>query len=179
MDLHAENRELVPTLQTERLTLQALTSADLEDVVRLVGNYDVSKMLVPVAHPYTHAHAQEFLQLDKDGALDALWMIHDAAGLCGAVSIGDELGYWLGQPAWGKGYMTEAATAAVSHYFDTRDVAQIQSSYFVGNDASRRVLEKLGFKDVGAQVRFSAARQANVLARGMRSTREDWDMARG
>ena len=174
MDLHAENQDLVPVLRTSRLVLKPLVTDDLDDVVRLCGDYDVSKMLVPVPHPYSRSDAEDFLAMDQRGAVGMLWMIHDATGLCGAVSIGKELGYWLGRPAWGQGYMTEAAQAAVDCYFNLRLADQIASSHFVENTASSNVLEKLGFVDTGPHLHFSTARQCDVQGRGMLLTRDVW-----
>ena len=175
MDLHIENRKVtVPTLQTARLVLRDLRPEDLDTVTALAGNYEVSKWLVPVPYPYSRADAEDFLRLDIAGELGLLWVVIHNGSLIGAVSTGKELGYWLGQPYWGEGYMTEAARAAVDMSFEISDMSEIRSSHFVGNEGSRRVLEKLGFLDVGGHVHFSNARQANVPGRSMLLTRDRW-----
>ena len=57
-----------------------------------------------------------------------------------------DFGYWLGFPYWGKGYMTEAIKL-ISYFTFTRLAAdEVQAGVFVGNLASRRVLEKNGFR---------------------------------
>ena len=58
-------------------------------------------------------------------------------------SIAD-IGYWIGAPYWGKGYATEAGDAIIDRARDL-GVTTIILKYFDGNDASRRVSEKLGF----------------------------------
>ena len=168
----------VPTLRTERLILRALTEDDLDEVVRHAGDYEVSRWLVPVPHPYGRQDAEDFLAQDRAGKLGLLWMIIADDALMGAVSIGKELGYWLGRPFWGRGYMTEAAQAAVDHVFAVKDVPDIHSSHFFDNHGSRRVLEKLGFQDVGGHVHFSNARQADVPGRAMLLTRDRWQALR-
>jgi ribosomal-protein-alanine N-acetyltransferase len=61
-----------------------------------------------------------------------------------------ELGYRIYKPEdWGRGYMSEAVTLLVAYLFDTRPVDRIQATTIVGNEASRRVLEKCGFQFEG------------------------------
>ena len=57
--------------------------------------------------------------------------------------IGD-IGYWIGSPYWGNGYATEAGNAIIDRARDL-GIKTIVLKYFDGNDASRRVSEKLGF----------------------------------
>jgi len=74
---------------------------------------------------------------------------------------GGVIGYWLGEPWWGRGIMTEAARAAVRYAFSDGDLTNINNnescgsgryeyltgSYAVGNEASRKVLERVGFRE--------------------------------
>ena len=64
-----------------------------------------------------------------------------------------ELGYWLGADAWGSGYATEAATALVDFGFREMGLARIYAQVLAGNDASCRVLEKLGMLSEGIRRR--------------------------
>lgn len=56
-----------------------------------------------------------------------------------------ELGYWLGKPFWGKGYMPEAAKALMARGFQELGMKTIWCGYYDGNEKSKRVQEKLGF----------------------------------
>ena len=56
-----------------------------------------------------------------------------------------ELGYWLGEPFWGRGYMPEAAHALMKRGFETLGMTRIWCGYYDGNEKSKRVQEKLGF----------------------------------
>lgn len=56
-----------------------------------------------------------------------------------------ELGYWLGKPFWGKGYMPEAAAALIKRGFEELGMSTIWCGYYDGNQKSKRVQEKLGF----------------------------------
>ncbi len=56
-----------------------------------------------------------------------------------------ELGYWLGQPFWGKGLIPEAAKELLRHAFDDLKMNAVWCGYYDGNVKSKRVQEKLGF----------------------------------
>ena len=62
-----------------------------------------------------------------------------------------EFGYWLAEPYWGRGLTTEAARALVGHLFAAYDVERVQSHYLEGNDASGRVMQKIGMTFEGIQ----------------------------
>lgn len=56
-----------------------------------------------------------------------------------------ELGYWIGKPFWGRGYMPEAAKALIDRGFRELGMRTIWCGYYDGNAKSKRVQEKLGF----------------------------------
>lgn len=56
-----------------------------------------------------------------------------------------DVGYAFAEHAHGKGYATEAVGALVDHGFEARTAQRVFATIFVGNVASRRVVEKLGF----------------------------------
>ena len=56
-----------------------------------------------------------------------------------------ELGYWLGKPFWGRGYMPEAAREVICHGFEDLGMTTIWCGYWEGNVKSKRVQEKVGF----------------------------------
>ena len=57
-----------------------------------------------------------------------------------------ELGYWLGVPYWGRGLMPEAAQELLRHAFEDLRLARVWCGYYEGNEKSKRVQEKLGFR---------------------------------
>lgn len=60
-----------------------------------------------------------------------------------------ELGYRLGRAHWGKGYATEAARLAMEHALGPLGVERLVAVTYPENTPSRRVLAKLGFREVG------------------------------
>jgi RimJ/RimL family protein N-acetyltransferase len=146
-------------IQTKRLVLRPHRAGDASAVVALIGNRNVARWLPRVPHPYTKADAQAFFARDR-GRDEALAITLDGI-LIGGCGIGEELGYWLGEPYWGHGYASEAACALIDRYFD-RTQAPLMSGHRVGNAASRRVLEKLGFTDGAREWRYSLLDGAEV-----------------
>lgn len=60
-----------------------------------------------------------------------------------------ELAYWITPSEWGNGYATAASKLLLDHAFDELGLHRIEASTFSTNDASKRVLEKLGFTEEG------------------------------
>ncbi len=57
-----------------------------------------------------------------------------------------EIGYWIGMPFWGQGLIPEAVRNLVRYGFEVLQVKRIWCGYFDGNEKSRRVQEKCGFR---------------------------------
>jgi RimJ/RimL family protein N-acetyltransferase len=153
-------------------------------IARLIDNRKVALMLARVPFPYTEDDARSFLaQLDQpDGEIVfGLYRKSDPRcliGLCGydPVSLGKpDLGYWLGEPYWGQGYMSEAASAVRDHAFAEGGHALLYSGCRISNSGSQRVLEKIGFERIGLGHIFSRACGMNVPVHRFLLTRERWE----
>ena len=57
-----------------------------------------------------------------------------------------EIGYGIGSDYWGKGYATEAVRCFLEYLFREKGFRTVYASFFTGNDASRRVMEKCGMR---------------------------------
>ncbi len=55
-----------------------------------------------------------------------------------------EIGWRYSKPSWGKGYASEAAITALSFGVDELGITDIVSIYQIGNEASMRIMQKLG-----------------------------------
>ena len=142
-------------ITTERLVLRPLEKADLARLVTLVNSWNVARMLSRVPFPYDDADGERFLVFLAANPQEQTFAINDAAGLVGCIGLhpddagGIELGYWLGEPYWGRGYATEAGHALIRYGFETLRPDILTSGHFVENLASSRVLQKLGFRYTG------------------------------
>lgn len=166
-------------LETTRLILRPPAEGDRQALVAALDNYRISRWTCRIPHPYGPADAEAFLtyclSLPKD---DVVLTITRDAHLIGVIGIEhDELGYWLAEPHWGKGYATEAARAVLGHGFSASRRNKITASYFQGNAASQRVLEKLGFETVGTGTACSRAQKGVVALINLLLTRERWQQA--
>lgn len=56
-----------------------------------------------------------------------------------------ELGFWLGKPFWGRGYIPEAAAKIIRHGFEDLGMQTIWCGYYDGNQKSKRAQEKNRF----------------------------------
>ena len=59
-----------------------------------------------------------------------------------------ELGYWIGRPFWGKGYMPEALNAVLAYAFDTLHMDAEWGGHYAENVQSGRVMAKCGLNVV-------------------------------
>jgi len=172
------SRRDIALMQTTRLTLRPLRPSDADAIVAGVGNYDVSKWLAVVPFPYTHEDARQFLS-SSAAERRLTWAICDADAFQGIVSIAGEFGYWLTRDAWGRGYATEAGTAAIDAAFADPTRTELRASFMLGNDRSEQVLRKLGFRQTGVSERSFRAYGQTAPAANLEITRVDWRRSRG
>jgi len=163
-----------PVIRTERLLLRRLRPADTEPMLALFADWEVVRWLGTVPWPYTRADARAFfdLQLSKPPGMTGYLVITREQALIGAIEAGKVLGYWLGRPYWGHGYMTEAASACIVNLFAATPIDAIYSGVFVGNAASLRVQAKLGFERIGEELAYCRPRGENVAQVRTRLTRQ-------
>ena len=90
-----------------------------------------------------------------------------------------DFGYWLGFPYWGKGYMTEAIKLVTYFVFTHLSADGVHADVFAGNLASRRVLEKNGFRFEGVLEQQHVKLGQPVDAWQMVLGREEWVKDRG
>lgn len=89
-----------------------------------------------------------------------------------------DVGYALAKKFHGRGYATEAAGVLVDIAFGERGAERVFANAFVGNDASRRVLEKLGFQLEGVSRSFVAKPFGRVDEWLLAITRPEWKARR-
>lgn len=146
-----------PVLVTERLVLRNPHPDDVEELAELADNRRVAEMLMRMPHPYSARDARAFIDKSKKGreagCVYALTLADNGAfiGCAGldAREHGLELGYWIGEPYWGRGYATEAAHALVDLAFRATAIDVLNVSCRVINGGSRRVIHKCGFQYAG------------------------------
>jgi RimJ/RimL family protein N-acetyltransferase len=169
-------------LDTRRLTLRPLCPGDAERIALHLNNFAVAGNLARVPYPYSAADAVEFLTTrSPDPSPEETGFAIDLGdhGLIGSVGyhVRDGkpvLGYYLGQPYWGRGIMTEAAKAALEWFFSATERDTIYSGAFSFNRPSLMVLKKLGFIETGRSTLLCLARNEEVGHIDTKLTRDAW-----
>ena len=111
-------------------------------------------------YPYTADDAEEYivsmLSADKTKTFAFAITVNDIAiGSIGVFRCGNihsrtaEMGYYVGEPYWGKGFATSAVKQTCKYIFDNTDIIRIFAEPFAYNTASCHVLEKAGFQFEG------------------------------
>lgn len=160
LDRETEDESLeidCPVLVTERLVLRPPHDHDVPELAELASNRRVAEMLSRMPHPYGEAEARAFIAMSREkrkaGCSYALTLAETGAfvGCAGlnATDRGLEVGYWIGEPYWKRGYATEAAHALVDLAFRATAIPELHASCRVINPASRRVIHKCGFQYAG------------------------------
>jgi RimJ/RimL family protein N-acetyltransferase len=173
-----------PILLTDRLVLRRPHLDDMDALANLANNLRVAAMVSRMPHPYTADDAADFIRRAKTGGIGkcvyAVTLAQTGAFL-GCVGIepheGDEtveLGYWIGEVHWGKGYATQAAHAVIDMVFRTRAIEAIEARCRVTNAASRRVMQKSGFQYQGHGMVPSLALGGSLPVEWYRLDRKTW-----
>lgn len=136
-------------------TLRPFRPSDAESLVKYANNPRIARnMTNGFPHPYTLENAKAFIKMatsvepahilaiEVDGEVVGAGGIHPQADI---MCKNAELGYWLAEPFWGKGIMTEVVRQMVDYGFGNWDVNRIFARPFGSNTGSQRVLEKVGF----------------------------------
>lgn len=155
----------IPDLTTDRLRLRPIVDTDLPAWSDILANPDVRRYLFEFQPNAPEEHAAEMREImgwiqaqiaAKTGIRWAITLPPDDTliGTCGfhvysTENRCTEIGYELHPDYWRKGIMSEAVRLVVNFCLDTLEVHRIEADVTVGNVASRKLLESLGFTHEG------------------------------
>lgn len=140
----------------ERVELCPLEREDLEFCVEHLNDPAVRHGLAR-STPLSMTEEESWFESQAETDDDTVFAVcrdGDLMGTCGLHGIDrrsgvGELGYWLAPEYHGQGYATDAARAVAGYAFDEQRLAKVYAKAFGFNDASQRVLEKVGFQQEG------------------------------
>ncbi|MBK9081208.1 MAG: GNAT family N-acetyltransferase [Rhizobiales bacterium] len=176
-------RDDVFRLETKRLWLRWPRAADVSTLAQLLSDPEVALWTARIPHPYSREAAEAFVLGARSANAEGLSLSlaialrsrpQEAVGgieLRPDASGAARLGYWLGQPFRGVGYMAEAIEALISMTFGLTEVAAVEAEVMAVNAASLTVLKGLGFADLGERRIEAPARGGPIEARVMRLAR--------
>ena len=153
--------DLPLVVDTPRLQLRPLELGDADALFQFASDPEVSKMMSWDPHrdrQETIAFLERMIAARSEGTSVGWAIVHDGA-VAGVISVEGirwdfrawrmdkaEIGYWLGRPHWGQGLMSEAAAAVLKWSFETLGLHKVTIGCVEGNEASRAIIEKLGFR---------------------------------
>ena len=159
-------------LALSRCTVRSWEPEDLESLVSHADNRNIWLNLRDrFPHPYTRRAGREFLRYARGQQPETTFAIavdgHAVGGIGFTVltdveRVSAEIGYWLGEPFWGRGIVAEALVAVTSYAIETCRLTRVYALPFAHNRASCRVLEKAGYK-VEAHLRRSAIKDGQIV----------------
>jgi len=151
-------------LFTDRLVLRDVKKSDAKDIIKNINNLKVSKWLLVVPYPYGKRDAKWWIDRcskeqrkknrEKYNFVIEFKKEKKLIGGIGLMHIDNfqgiaEVGYWIGEDYWRKGYGTEALRGVLKFAFNKLKLRRIYADIFVGNPSSGKLLELFGFKKEG------------------------------
>ncbi len=153
-------------------TLRSWLERDVESLARLGDNFNVWRNMTDgFPRPFTPERARVFIENARTARPETRFAIAVDGEAVGGIGFGlhegigrvsAELGYWLGEPFWGQGVMTEAIGAATQHALSAYGLTRVFATPFASNVASARALEKAGYVLEG-RMRRCAIKEGRVI----------------
>ncbi len=163
------------TLRGSRIRLRPLSTRDAESLEVILRDPRATRFLPPQVRRETgRAFVARVLRQVARGDGDAFAILKDPGEkVVGQIRFFNtlpeerraEVGYWLDRRHWGQGLATEALQTLVRWGFEVRGLHRVEATVMAGNLASRRVLEKAGF-------RWEGRRRSAALSSGR--WRDEW-----
>jgi len=135
--------------------LRSWRKSDLASIVDHANNRSIwLNLRDQFPHPYTRRDGQTFLRHMRTRKPETVFAISVDGKAIGAVGfvlqkdvdrVSAEIGYWLGEPFWGRGIATEALIAVTKYAIEKHGLTRLFAVPFASNAASCRVLEKAGY----------------------------------
>jgi len=150
-----------PSLETARLVLDQTKPSDIEAIVTYAGNKNITDNTRTMPYPYFEEDAVRWIHMmnegfkNKDQYAFAIRQKTDGLFVGGIGLIIDtsnnraELGYWLAEPFWNQGFITEGVQAILQFGFDVLNLNKIIAVYLNTNEASGKVMVKNGMVKEG------------------------------
>lgn len=151
-----------PTLETERLILRPLNSADALSIQEKASVRAIADTTISIPHPYPDGEAERYIarQLDASAAGQSLTFGIErtsSKGICGILEIREieqehaqaELSFWIAAELWRQGYMSEALKPVIAFGFTHLSLNRFYAYHMLRNPGSGKVLQKNGFVQEG------------------------------
>lgn len=144
-------------LETERLILRPWELTDAEYLFQYASHPDVG----PIAGWSPHTSVENSREIienilsapetyavvlkELNHPVGSIGLMIGSASNMGISDTEGEIGYWIGVPFWGQGFIPEATRKIMQHGFEDLGLQRLWCGYFDGNNKSKRAQEKCGF----------------------------------
>jgi RimJ/RimL family protein N-acetyltransferase len=148
-------------IESSRIILRNWEDDDVADLVDGLNNIEVAKWMAGIPFPYTEEDAKNFIEGAKNDDENVKIALAIVLKENNKVIGGTEIrninkkdgtaggGIWLNEKYQKNGYGTEAFSVRNKYCFDVLGLRRIDNGYFKGNEKSRKMQIKLGYKDEG------------------------------
>jgi ribosomal-protein-alanine N-acetyltransferase len=159
-------------IKAERLVLRPTRAADADRAVEIQADWEVTRMLRMASFPPDRQEiGRWFMDHPREWSTGEAYRfaVKLEARMIGLVDIDEianrqgSLGYWFDRSAWGHSYAFEAAHAVTRFAFAEAGLRRLFSGHAHDNQASGRVLTKLGFVLLDIVPCFSRSRGENIM----------------
>jgi RimJ/RimL family protein N-acetyltransferase len=159
-------------LVLEKCIVRSYLPSDAESLARYANNRKIWLNLRDgFPHPYTLDDAKNFIEMALHKDPETFFAICNQSEAIGGIGyslhtdverISAEIGYWLGEPFWGRGIVTEALQALTQYAIKAHGLYRVYAVPYETNPASFRVLEKAGYQLEG-RMRKSVIKDGKVI----------------
>lgn len=175
--------------RTERLILRPWKESDAQSLYEYAKDSEVG----PIAGWPVHTSVENSLEIirnvlsapetyavclkEDNRAIGSVGLIPPAQSHTKACENELEIGYWIGVPFWGKGYIPEAVKRLQRHAFEDMGCSAMWCGYYEGNEKSKRCQEKCGFQYHHTEENKSCPLMGDVRTEHFsRLTKEQWEI---
>ena len=140
-------------IKTNRLVIKAITTEYKSSLLKEIGNWEVAKWLSRVNYPYSEKDFNDWLVIASQGDLNLNIFKNNL--LVGGIGLSPcennfyELGYWIAEKYWGKGFATESVYEFLKFARNEHGYKNFKATVKYNNTASLVILKKIGFKIFG------------------------------
>lgn len=162
-------------ITTSRLVLEPLELHHAPQVTRFCRLWEVARYTANMPHPYPAGCAEAFAKdavskRETGGGWVYAVTVADGGEVIGVIDItlcdkdrSGELGYAFAPWSWGHGYASEAARALIEFAFQVLRLDKVEAFAMVENEASERLLTRIGMRRIGERMMPAPARERDVL----------------
>lgn len=148
-------------IQIENIQIRDFRLTDVDALVKYANNFNIARfMRDSFPYPYKEENANDWISFVKKNEFNLSFAIANETELIGGIGalpqtdvhrFTAEVGFWLGEPFWNKRIISKILPAFCSYLFSKYNFNRLTANVFEENTASKKVLEKSGFKLEGIQ----------------------------